>query len=556
MKLNSFIVRDSAMIGIRFEEESRYMDMPISNFIHFSQLEALNLSYLNGIRYHNEEMITLEELISGNKVPFFEKQIDAADIDLFLEEPITKVPVTLDFYREKELDFYDWYYNYPDKVLYVEGARQTGKTYMIERFIEKVFQQEEVYQFDLTNEEVKKAFQEFENRTFQKGSYVQGETYIERFLEYLYGEFHIEEAKLVYIDEIQESPGLYNAIRAFARKKKCRLIVSGSYLNLVSNAKIGENVYKPPIGGAYTIHLRSLNFIEFLQANGIINAQILFQSSDQYTPQKHQLFEKVSELYHIYLQIGGYPEVVKRYIQTGSITEATQVLEELMEGYFKESQPYLSKCNDMLDLRTVFESILTVLTNTNQRIKKKDVLEKMIENGKEKGIRLNPRDIKFALEWLRDSNFIGFTSKYQDLKLKMRIENQRCYFTDLGIVNYLAGKCMIPEATRKGYLAENFVYLQIRDSFQQDIGASIGYIDGQDAKLGNVELDFIYKDKNKDGFCLIEVKYGNSGAKSFQKVKNLPVLKSCVKAVERKTDLHTGSIPIFLVRFYCLLDRF
>ena len=553
MQFIGFIVRTSSIIGVRFCKENKLMDAYFSQISELNQLDLLNLDYLRGIRCFDDQILTLDEIQSHKKIPLLNDALDFSKVHAMFLKPKTHTKINLDFFREAEMDMYDWLYNKPDKVLYVKGARQTGKTYAIHKFIHSAFGEAGVYCINLADEDTKKVLREFQERTLDKNFYTKGDTYIERFAKYLYSDFDIHSARVLYIDEIQEDSGLYNSIREFARKKECRLIVSGSYLNIVSNARLGNNIYKPPAGGSYVIHMRSLNFMEFLQANGIINSQLLFKTSDNYTEEEHLLFERVQKLYHVYLKIGGYPEVVKSYIRTGSIEEAQNTLSDLMEDYFEESAPYLNLCNQMIDLRETFQILLTVLTDYNKRFKCEDILSSIDKEFRAKGARVSSSEIFTALLWLRDSGFIGYSHRYHDLGLQNFTEKQRCYFYDLGIVNYIASRYYIPESEIHGFLAENFVYLQISDSFREPV---IGYIDIQNHKdLGNIEFDFIYRDTNKNGFVGIEVKYGNSVSKSLNTVrKNNKILLDIIKSVDRKTDFSTGTIPVFLVRFYCLIN--
>lgn len=560
MKLKSFIVREGQIIGIRLENYGKLYDTLISNFKDLKQLDVLNLDYLRGIYSYKDTFITSEELLNNTKIP----QADF-DVNTFVREferPKTYVDVDLDFKRSVELDMLDWYYYWKDRVLYVEGARQTGKTYSIKKFIEKVWgslnESDGVYCLNLSTNDFKIKWEKYLD-------YIKNTRYIkfrsstlEGFLEYTYKDFSMDTAKVVYVDEIQDEDGIYNTIREFARECKCRLIVSGSYLNLVSQAKLGNNKFKPPAGGDYRIVMRSLSFTEFLQANGIINSQILFKSASEYTEEDNILFDKVQELYEVYLKLGGYPSVVKSYIQTGSIEIASEVLDDLVTTYFSESEPYLALCNPMAEFQTTFKSILEIMTNVNKRYKLKDITGEIKSYFKRNKKTIMENDICFTLNWLKSGGFIRPVIMYKDLQFRDYAYDQRYFFYDLGVVNYVARESALDNATINGYLAENFAFLQILDAFHKKEMGTLGYLDiSKDKEIGNAELDFVFKDyKNKNGWVGIEVKFGNTKANSLNKLRDKNVFKSAVKTVKAKTNVSTGTIPIFCLKFYCMLDEF
>lgn len=555
MNLKYFIVRDSQIIGIRLEEDGKFYDAYIEKFKGIEQLKLMNLGYLRSIRSYTDEFITADELLNGKKAVFLNNDdINIQNINQVFCRPNTDTDITLDFQREAELDMFDWYYNHTNKVLYVEGARQTGKTYAINKFIEKVWDTDGVYKINLMADSVKNALAAFRSRPFAKVKSGRIKSFLEEFAEFYFEDFDIETAKVLYVDEVQEDAGIYNTLREFAREEKCRLIVSGSYLNIVSNAALGNNTLKPPAGGNYPITIYSLSFIEFLQANGIINSQVLFKSANEYSDEDHELFDKVQKLYHIYLTIGGYPDVVKTYIKSKSTEQAMTVLRTLIHDYFSESAPYLALCRPTVEFESTFTAILEIMTNNN-RYKLKDIAVEIKNAFKRKKKSVSETDICSTLFWLTSGGFLKSIKQYRNTTFNDYSDNQRYYFNDLGVVNYIAEQSNIPESVLNGYLAENFAFLQIAEAFPVMI-PTIGYLDiSKDKDLGNAELDFVYKDMNKKGMAGIEVKYKNSAAKSLIKIRKSGMLKTSVKAVDAKTNLSTQTIPVFCIRFYCLLDK-
>lgn len=561
MKLNSFIVKNNRIVGARLENDGKLMDTYLDNIKNISELDLMNLSYLRGIRAYPDDVVSVEELMSGKRVATFDEEINIDDINVVISRPRTHIPVTLDFEREVELDMFYWLYNRKDTMLYVSGARQTGKTYAINKFIDKVWgSSAKVYRLNLADADVKAKLDEFYHRPFEKVKYgYKVVTTLERFAEFYFDDFNIDTADVLFIDEVQEDAGIYNTMREFAREEKCRLIVSGSYLNIVSQAKLANNKFKVQAGGTYEIEMTSLSFLEFLQANGIINSQVLFKSSDYYTEEDNKLFEEVQKLYKVYLKIGGYPSVVKEYIRTKSVESAQDILQTLVENYFFESKPYLELCSPMIEFEEAFKALLSVLTDTNKRFKVNDISEEINKIIKRKRGSITVNDIVTTLNWLTSGGFLGRMQKYCDLKdLNDYATSQRYYFKDLGVVNYVNSFVNLPESTLNGYLAENFAYLQIYDgirfSTSKQLIKVIGYY-YKNSKDEHAELDFIYKDSNKgNNYVAVEVKYNNTSAKTLKMIRDSKSIKYTIKAINAKTDITTGSIPIFMLRFFYMLS--
>ena len=511
MTLKYFIVRDNKIIGLRLEDEGSLKDAYISSQADLSELQTFNFTYLRGIRSHTDDLVTPEEVLSGTKAECVSNKDEVYKFVKIFERPDTHTDITLDFQREVELSMFDWYYNFPDKLLYVSGARQTGKTYVIKKFIKRVWgsldSEDGVFLINLTDDRIRQRLSEYRS---QSRPYNPNKLGIESFVEFLFPNFDANKAKVLYIDEIQEDAGLYNCVREFARERSCRLIVSGSYLNIVSQAQSGKNVFRPPAGGDYSITVRSLSFVEFLQANGVINSQILLKPAREYSEEDNTLFEEIRRLYAIYLQTGGYPEAVKQYIRTKSINSAKEVLNGLISDIFAESQPYLEMCKPMVDFDDIFKSILSVVTDTGRRFCLRDLPDEIRDKMSRSKESITTDEVCNTLNWLESGGFIRKLRKYTDLNDLSNFQTcQRYYFYDLGVVNYFASRTTIPETTLMEYLAENFVFLQIMENGR--IAAdTLGYADiGCGKDVGNAELHFVYKDENQGRYVGVQVNKDN-----------------------------------------------
>lgn len=507
--------------------------------------------------HKTHQLITLDEIRSGNAVkryPWTESVKITETI-----KPVNYVEVDPDYFpRERERNMYDWLYNAPDKVLYVRGARQTGKTYLIHHFIREAFGTEEVYCVNLLDalvqEQLRAFYDQLKEVKLHGGTHPTG---IELFASFVFPDFDMNRARVLYIDEIQADSGLYNCIREFAREKKCRLIVSGSYLNIVSDQRsTNEKKYHYPVGGEYFIELFGLSFSEFLRANGIVNAQVLLKDSSEYSAEENSLFGKVQKLYEDYLIIGGYPAVVRDYIENQG-NDFHEIMEAIFNAYIEDAQHYVELWYPMVDLHDTLTSVASIVLGVSKVFKKQDVLNRVVSDFKIRHPGVNEKTIAASLQWLRDSGIIKLVDNYtDDTFTRFGTLNGKVYFMDLGLANYFMGQAGgVRESGKSGFLAENFVFLQLFHALSRNgRDSSVWLKTAMFRKDVNVELDFIYKPVfSREDLVLVEVKSGNAESKSFDRYKNSRIFQKAVKFINRATDLRGESVPIFLARYYTLL---
>ena len=564
MKLSGFIEKDNKIVAVRVEDDyGRLSDLYLTSAVGLSNLECMQAEYLRGIRFFDKqnhksyEFITLEEIKTGKPVEVCDKSrlVHVSEVI----KPVNYVETdTAYFPRERELSMYDWLYNAPDKVLYIRGARQTGKTYLVHHFIKEAFGTDEVYCVNLLDAVVQEKLKEFHRYLKDiKLSSGHNPTGVERFASFLFPDFDINTARVLYIDEIQADSGLYNCIREFAREGKCRLIVSGSYLNIISDQRsTNEKKYHYPVGGDYFIQLYGLSFSEFLRANGIVNPQVLLKDASVYSEEEKTLFREVQKLYEDYSRIGGYPAVVKDYIENEG-QGFRDIMEMIFNAYMEDGQHYVQLWYPMTDLRDTLTSVASVILGVNQTFKRQDVVGKVVSDFKVRHPGVNEKTIAASLRWLVDSGIIKLVDCYSDHTFtRFGTQNGKVYFMDTGLANYFIDQAGGVRASgRSGFLAENFVYLQLFNSLSPNgRDSSLWLKTAMFQKDVNVELDFIYKPVfSEEDLVLVEVKSGNTESKSFDRYKKNKIFKKAVKFINRATDMKGESVPICLARYYTLI---
>ena len=130
---------------------------------------------------------------------------------------------------------------------------------------------------------------------------------------------------LLFIDEIQECPSAITSLRYFYEDApELHVIAAGSLLEFVLRGKQGDEEFDFPVGRVRSLYMYPFSFREFLTGAG---EQLLRAYLDEAVSGKHpnEMHDKLLDLYKTFLLVGGMPEAVATYLNTGSLLE-TQVI--------------------------------------------------------------------------------------------------------------------------------------------------------------------------------------------------------------------------------------
>ncbi len=199
------------------------------------------------------------------------------------------------FKRDVWKDLLEWKEK-SDLSLEVCGARQVGKTFILKKFCKENFKQ---FFYINMSESTGKDFLDSIAVWSEKYSHEHdSSTDILRLMKIYKPDFEDREDTVVLIDEIQESPRVYNLIRPVTRTLKAKLIVTGSYLG-----KVLDKEFFLPAGDLKPLIISSLSFPEFLDIFGKRTRQKECYYISGYDKNLAQYFE-------LYKWTGGYPAVI------------------------------------------------------------------------------------------------------------------------------------------------------------------------------------------------------------------------------------------------------
>ena len=407
----------------------------------------------------------------------------------------------------------------PDrKPLVLKGARQVGKTWLMEEFGKKQYQSYVSFNFD-EEEELKSVFEKNKNPHR-----------IVELLGLLSGRKIIPGETLIIFDEIQECSAALNALKYFREK-------ANEYHVIAAGSLLGTLLAKPksfPVGNINLLDLYPLSFDEFLAA---IDEPLhsYFSQINKDRPIEEIFHNRLLEAYNFYLIIGGLPECVSSWVHYKDPLRIQQIRSELITIYENDFAKHSGKVNSGRILM-VFRSIVSQLAKGN---------EKFIYGCIKEGARA--REFEEAIEWLVSAGMLNrvynVSKPEHPLKAFDQLNNFKLFLFDTGLLKHMAGidnaaVLLKSDYQFKGALTENFVLQQLRGQF--DVEPRF-YADGRG------EIDFLIQNGAK--IIPVEVKSGeHKSAASFKSyIRNMQP-QTAIRYSRRGyvTDGGITNLPLYL----------
>ncbi len=414
--------------------------------------------------------------------------------------------------RKAYLRMAEWKKRPGHSTLEVSGARQVGKTYLVNRFADEQYRKKIYINLlelsgELFLEQYRELWQEMKaGKRFPNP--------MQELIKRYQPDFEDSDDTIIILDEIQESADIYNRIREFTRTLKCDFIITGSYLG-----RILKPEFKYSSGDLDALEICTLDFEEFLDALGYSG---LYEQMDLYGGSDAGTYQKLQELYYDYCAIGGYPGVVLRYLEKASMQECRAELIKIIRLFTNESRRYFEDILDDAAYENLFLGVARILAKEKKGFKEDSFSEELQSIVvKDYSSNVTKASVNRAIDWLYSSGIIGFAGKLPGCSILDFKAKARCYFMDVGLAGYFLEKAGVPKEAVSGLLNENFVYLDLRRRIAHP--SEIALETPAFATLGNGEIDFYVKELASEQTYAIEVKSGkNSGrtaAEALEKKK-------------------------------------
>ena len=400
------------------------------------------------------------------------------------------------------------------KPLLIDGARQTGKTYLLQNLLGSTFPC--ILRVDfLESPAMAEAF---------VGS-LKPEDIISN-LELLTGQVFNPATDLLILDEIGECPRAVTALKFFAEQAPHMYVsASGSNIGLLNSF---------PVGKVEQHNLRPLTFYEFVWASNEPAVVKAYENRTNTAAGHTKLLDKLTDYYFT----GGMPEAVSRWFDMteASIVERSaavaKVHQDLVQGYLRDFGKYAGKADSTL-IESVFRNVPSqlslVIDDSVKRFKFKGVAER----------KSRYSDFDSAITWLEKCRLVLKNYPIEGMpRSPLAAYQKQNYFKlfmfDIGLLNNMLGigykEIKQQGFEYKGYLAENFVQQELA---AQGLEPSHSWFDAR------AEIEFIVSDA-EGNIVPVEVKSGKrTRAKSLQSY-----ITKCNPAKTFKLTATQGSSPL------------
>ena len=261
-------------------------------------------------------------------------------------------------YRNIEKSLLEWKNSKKRKPLLLSGARQTGKTYIIEKFAKSEYKNIVKVNLEKTPELC---------ALFEKD--INPETIIINLENYFNKRIEAKDT-LIFLDEIQACPAAITSLKYFCEEaSQYNIIGAGSLLGVMINRKQRDKKFSYPVGKVDELKMYPMNFKEFLVA---LNENILLETIENCYRNNEAMNDlihnKALKLYRDYITIGGMPEAIQSYLDSGSFIEATKTVNRIYDDYLADTAKYANS-SEAIKNKECYDSIAKQLLKTNKNFK-------------------------------------------------------------------------------------------------------------------------------------------------------------------------------------------
>ena len=411
--------------------------------------------------------------------------------------------------------------------LILQGARQVGKTYAVLEFAKDQYDNVAHVNFELDAG----AQAIFEGSLDPKEIIPKTELYTKQTVS--------KGRTLIFYDEVQKCPPALTSLKYFAElAPEYHVIAAGSLLGVA----VSREEHSFPVGKTSRLTLFPMDFEEFLSAmdkQDIVDR--IKNCFELNTPMDTVYHNALLELYRQYLVVGGMPDCVAKFIETGNYALVRAAQKSILNDYLDDMSKYNSK-NEIKKTRLAYSSVTAQLSKKNTRFQ-----YKLIKSGG------RAAEFENAIEWLVLSGIVLRVNALETIKKPLEnyknIDSFKIFASDVGLLcakndvlpnDILYGSSELNDF--KGGLTENYVCSAL---------TSRGYELYTWHSEGEAEIDFVLQREGK--IIPVEVKSAdNSKAKSLKTYIGKFKPEYSVKVSANNFGFENGIKTIPLYAAFCL----
>ncbi|MBN1622811.1 MAG: ATP-binding protein [Clostridia bacterium] len=425
-------------------------------------------------------------------------------------------------YRNAMDDLVKWKNRKNKKPLIIRGARQVGKTWLMKKFGETLYERSVYISFD-NNQQMKELF----DKDMSVDRIITG-------LELYSGQKINPYNTLLIFDEIQEVPKALTALKYFNEDApEYQIICAGSLLGVALHK--GTSF---PVGKIEFLDLYPLSFSEFMRAMG---KEQFVELVDQGNFEMATTFrQEYINLIKYYYYVGGMPEVVSNFSRNMDFNEAREIQERILMAYEQDFSKHAP--NEVIPrIRMLWNSIPSQLTKENKKF-----IYGLIKDG------ARAKEYEMAMLWLVDCGLVHKVQRVNAPKLPLKayedLKAFKLFMLDVGLLScmvrlnqsvLLNGNELFREF--KGALTEQYVLQQFKTLKHLDVYYWTN-------ERGSAEIDFLVDTGEK--IIPIEVKAEtNLKAKSLKSYydKFNPSISVRTAMLDYKKEEWLINIPLWAI---------
>ena len=431
----------------------------------------------------------------------------------------------------------DWNNNKRKKPLIIWGARQVGKTYLVEELFAKKYYKNSYIYIDCKKED---EIREFCSETANA----------EKIIEYisLRKGKQINEGTLLIFDEVQECLNIISSLKYFCQDfREIPVIATGSMVRIKLQRETHKRGSKEndkflfPVGKINQLTIYPMTFDEFLMNSNKMLYDTVKKAYEEKRPLDNQIHALAMEQVYRYLLVGGMPEAVEAYVEEDNLLESREILKVLYDNYLSDMELYQASQEAVLRSRVLFQNIYRELNKESKNFSPGLIAEKS-----------KTRDYATSIQWLTMAHVVN-----QSFQLKEHItmplmpdseSNFRLFLGDIGMFSYQSGINAASfisnerDNTLSGIFFENFVANELIAK-----GHKLFYWRGRTS----AELEFIIESSNK--LYPLDVKKGRGTLNSLEKFSNHNKFEYAIKVSKNNYGYNSEqkllTVPFYFISF-------
>ncbi len=410
--------------------------------------------------------------------------------------------------------------------LLIRGVRQCGKTFIIRRFGQEFYENVIEINF-IERPELIAAF----------GGDLDVDTLI-RNITLLMPSMKFHPGKtLLFFDEIQECPAARTSLKFWAQDQRFDVIASGSLLGISY-----KDIVSIPVGYETQVDMYPLDFEEFLWAMGVESE--LLSDLQRYVSGEMKIPDGVHTAMMRYLKmymiIGGMPEVVSSFLETGDYEVVHRMQERILRDYQDDIAKYAQNA-DRIKAKACYQSIPRQLSKDNHKFQY-SLVEK-------KG---TSRKFESSLEWLKAADMIycayNVSMPMFPLAAYAKEDQFRVYLSDIGLFTAMFGyqmKTAVLNDTLEGP-AKGGIYESLIADILFKSGNRLYYYKKEDSTL---EIEFLLE--REASVVPVEVKAKRGSSRSLNELLKDERIRRGYKLTAQNAGITENKItlPLYLALF-------